>query len=240
MPFNITSATFDRSVVKWAIDHDSEVVMSKMLDAGAFAHPRHNVAHILNVALKGRTKIVRLLLEKDLLSADDCETLINQATVYGQIPILQLLRERARLTFPGETVLLYGILSLNNRCVRIPPQSRYGSANSEYRRSRVGKDTWGHAICNWHSCRFASQLQSQLPRKLDSAARFEQWKVVKTVECFQAKVNIELGERYIMFEMVIEMSWTIESHSPRIPRSTTPVSQCSVKCSWPRYLQRLN
>lgn len=132
---------FDRSVVKWAIDHDSEVVMSKMLDAGAFAHPRHNVAHILNVALKGRTKIVRLLLEKDLLSADDCETLINQATVYGQIPILQLLRERARLTFPGETVLLYGILSLNNRCVRIPPQSRYGSANSEYRRSRVGKDT---------------------------------------------------------------------------------------------------
>ncbi|ODM14496.1 hypothetical protein SI65_10118 [Aspergillus cristatus] len=93
---------FDRSVVKWAIDHDSEIVMSKMLDAGAFAHPRPNDAHMRNAALKGRTKIVRLLLERELLSADDCETLINHATVYGQVTILQLLRERARLSFPGE------------------------------------------------------------------------------------------------------------------------------------------
>lgn len=93
---------FDRSLVKWAIDHDFEIVMGKMLDAGAFAHPWPNDAHMRNAALKGRTKIVQLLLERELLTAADCETLVFHATAYGQVPVLQLLRERARLSIPGE------------------------------------------------------------------------------------------------------------------------------------------
>lgn len=106
-------------------------------------------------------------------------------------------------TRSGKSALLYGIVHYDTRCVEyllnhgadpLTPNTEKHADRTLLGRT-LGKTL--EAMLNAIDIHVVSrsQLQSELSKQLDDAARFEEWKVVKKLERFQARVSIELGER---------------------------------------------
>lgn len=93
------------SLLKWAVEHDSEIVVARMLDAGAPARmpdPKNDYDPIEIAALNGQTAIIRLVVERNLVSADHSYHLMLLAAVHGHETVVKLLRMLAMSNSPTQ------------------------------------------------------------------------------------------------------------------------------------------
>lgn len=96
---------FGSSLLKWAVEHDSEIVVARMLDAGAPARtpgPKNDYDPIETAALNGQTAVVRLVVERELVSADHSYHLMLLAAVHGHEAVVKLLRVPAMFSSPTQ------------------------------------------------------------------------------------------------------------------------------------------
>lgn len=87
---------FDSSLFAWAMKNGSEIVVRKMLDAGASPTKecsRNRLDLISAAVAAGHTGIVRLFLERELLPVDRRGALLTTAAVFGCDSVVYLLRD---------------------------------------------------------------------------------------------------------------------------------------------------
>lgn len=87
---------FDSSLFAWAMENGSEIVVRKMLDAGASPTKEcswNRLDLISAAAAAGHTEIVRLFLERDLLPVNRRGALLTTATIFGSDSVVYLLRD---------------------------------------------------------------------------------------------------------------------------------------------------
>lgn len=93
------------SLLKWAVEHDSEIAVARMLDAGAPARmpgPKNDYDPVETAALNGKTAIIRLVVERKLVSADHSYHLMLLAAVHGHEAAVKLLRMPAMFSSPTQ------------------------------------------------------------------------------------------------------------------------------------------